>query len=557
MSLNVEQITSRLAQMPDAALQKYAAMNKNDPYIMALAVSESNRRKQMRQAAQAQQGQMQQPKVVDAAVQSMAQPMPEDTGIARLPAGNMNFAGGGIVAFADGGEVERYNGNTRSLIPPSASSEFAIPGMMLPSTPFLPQAGSGQNETPWLRRQFQDAQEQGFQYQLAQAQARMAAGVGTASDRAIIDEAARKQAKPTAVPQTEVAANAPAVNRSLLNTAESRMAPPAPAPAPSVDKAAPKVDTTRRVPGAPKAPAAAPAATATQDAGLAALDPTKMFADAMKGLRTADRPEKDMLEQLNKDRKSAAEQELASERALERRFADAYRGRRERLDTREAEFGRMKDQNFGLALLQAGAAMMSTRGNVGTAIGKGIQAGSQQYVAGLDKLNAAKDKLSDARDRLDDLQLNRDEMSARSIQKAENKIRDTAIAGQENMIRYIMERDKVDRETAAKIVDSQIQIGLTKIKEEGANIRTDKEIQGRITAARIGNQPPAQMQIAMALGNGDLEAGFRKIKEIEAGKFSVANSYADYLRAFAGKETLTPPMSFANYAAQFGATLPR
>ena len=163
MALNVEQITNRLAQMPDQALQKYAAMNKNDPYIVALAVSESNRRKQMRQAAQGAQGQMPQPKVVDAAVQGMAQPMPEDTGIARLPAGNMNFAGGGIVAFADGGEVERYNGNTRSLIPPSASSEFAIPGMMLPSTPFLPQAGSGQNETPWLRRQFQDAQEQGFQ----------------------------------------------------------------------------------------------------------------------------------------------------------------------------------------------------------------------------------------------------------------------------------------------------------------------------------------------------------------------------------------------------------
>ena len=49
----------------------------------------------------------------------------------------------------------------------------------------------------------------------------------------------------------------------------------------------------------------------------------------------------------------------------------------------------------------------------------------------------------------------------------------------------------------------------------------------------------------------------RKIKEIEAGKFSVANSYADYLKAFAGKDTMTPPMSFANYAAQFGATLPR
>jgi hypothetical protein len=277
------------------------------------------------------------------------------------------------------------------------------------------------------------------------------------------------------------------------------------------------------------------------------------MADAKK----TEGPEKGMLEALNADRKTAAESELSGVKALNEKFADAFKGRRERLDTREGAIGKMKDQNFGLALLQAGAAMMSTPGNLGTAIGKGVQTGSQQYVAGIDKINSAKDKLADARDRLDDLQLNRDEMSAREILKAENKIRDTALSGQENMIKFVMERDKVNRETATKIVDSQIQLGITQYKEAGVNVRTDKEIQGRITAAKLGNQPPAQMQIAMALGGGDLEKGFKKIKEIEAGKFSVSNSYADYLKAFAGKEGLTPPLSFANYAAQFGATLPR
>jgi hypothetical protein len=121
----------------------------------------------------------------------------------------------------------------------------------------------------------------------------------------------------------------------------------------------------------------------------------------------------------------------------------------------------MKDQNFGLALLQAGAAMMSTPGSLGTAIGKGVQSGSQQYIAGIDKINSAKDKLADARDRLDDLQLNRDEMSAREILKAENKIRDTALSGQGDMIKFVMERDKVDRETAMKVVDNQIKLGIS------------------------------------------------------------------------------------------------
>lgn len=106
--INVNQITSRLASMPDQALQQYAAMHKNDPYTMALALSESNRRKQMRQGAQMQAPQ--QPKVVDQELAQMAQPMPEDTGIGQLPAPNMErMAEGGIVAFAPGGTTSQYS----------------------------------------------------------------------------------------------------------------------------------------------------------------------------------------------------------------------------------------------------------------------------------------------------------------------------------------------------------------------------------------------------------------------------------------------------------------
>lgn len=105
--INVNQITSRLASMPDQALQQYAAMHKNDPYVMALALSESNRRKQVRQGAQMQAPR--QPKVVDQEIAQMAQPLPEDTGIGQLPAPNMErMAEGGIVAFENGGEVPGY-----------------------------------------------------------------------------------------------------------------------------------------------------------------------------------------------------------------------------------------------------------------------------------------------------------------------------------------------------------------------------------------------------------------------------------------------------------------
>jgi hypothetical protein len=101
--INIEQITSRLAKLPDQQLQQYAMMHKSDPYIMALAMSESKRRKDLRASAQAGPAQ-EQPKVVDQMVAEMApQQSPDESGIAALPAGDMNFADGGIVAFADGG----------------------------------------------------------------------------------------------------------------------------------------------------------------------------------------------------------------------------------------------------------------------------------------------------------------------------------------------------------------------------------------------------------------------------------------------------------------------
>jgi lysozyme family protein len=100
---NSEKITSQLATLPDQALKQMAMMHKADPYILPLIISEDGRRKQMRQAAQAQMGQMAQPKVIDAAVDQIGV-LPEDQGIARLPTPNIQgMADGGIAGYDDGG----------------------------------------------------------------------------------------------------------------------------------------------------------------------------------------------------------------------------------------------------------------------------------------------------------------------------------------------------------------------------------------------------------------------------------------------------------------------
>ena len=111
-------INETLSAMPLPQLQQYAAMHKNDPIVVSLAVDIANKKKQ---AAMAGAGAIaQQPKVVDQAiagiaprpvqhpVQMAAMQLPEETGIGALEAPNMETIGkaaGGIVAFDKGGST--------------------------------------------------------------------------------------------------------------------------------------------------------------------------------------------------------------------------------------------------------------------------------------------------------------------------------------------------------------------------------------------------------------------------------------------------------------------
>ena len=137
--INVNRITDMLARMELPDLQKYAAMHKNDPYIVSLAMSVANTKKQANVAKNGMAGMQSQPKVVDQEIaniippvptqmlaqhgvqpqqqmpQQAQQQLPENTGIGQLPAQNMQgMAEGGIVGYADTGLVE----TNKFVIPP-------------------------------------------------------------------------------------------------------------------------------------------------------------------------------------------------------------------------------------------------------------------------------------------------------------------------------------------------------------------------------------------------------------------------------------------------------
>lgn len=119
--MNIIKIQDQLKGVPDDALIGYV-QNPTGQVPTYLALSELQRRKTMRdtyQQAQPAQTTVAEDLAAPTPMQQGAPTMPADQGVAALPTGDMyqeqNFAGGGIVAFDDGGDVSNYRQGQTAL----------------------------------------------------------------------------------------------------------------------------------------------------------------------------------------------------------------------------------------------------------------------------------------------------------------------------------------------------------------------------------------------------------------------------------------------------------
>jgi len=488
MAIDQRDVSSTLRFMDDRALQQYAAMHKNDPYIFPLAFQESQNRQRLRMSQQGAQGMQPQPKVADQALaQMMPQPMPEDVGIGALPAGNMEFAAeGGIMGYEGydegpsdfgqgpvmmmaGGGVARYAGEGPSLV----RGDFFGQLDQQKADQIAQLNGQLAIIEPQLRAAAASGDQQAIQLYAQQAQAlrnQINAVRETTGNRVGTIDKLAAQSQPTAL--------TPEGNRNAINAFEqtARKDPSVyGAPVPAKPKPSPERKETGRKD------------TERKDTAEKDIDVQSMFRTALEQADAKPNPYETQLKAINQSKVKAAEENVTGLDAIQKQFADIYKGRKERLDTREGEIAKMKDQSLGLALLNAGARMMQTRGSIGEAIGAGIDTGSKQYVAGLDKINAAKDKLADARDRLEEIEAQRGELSARELHKARNEVKSLTTAGMENLIQAAMAERKINRAEAIAFVEQQIKVS------EGSKDRASREGIARLQA-NTANRPGAEMQ---------------------------------------------------------------
>jgi hypothetical protein len=503
-----------------------------------------------------------------------AQQMPEELGIGRLNAGNMDFADGGIIGYAGGGEVERYNGLTGSVtggLYDTAKSRLADAQKKL-YTYGLVQRQRDPEGFKAAQQALQAAQadfNRSSQAYTADVEAagmnRPAFGAPVASPQMPAVAQATAPAAPLAIPPTDAAAAmaakasaSPYVSTGPKSAEEAALLSRYPTSGP---KAAPKADTVRKIPVAGPSAAAAAAQTPAESAdkepqGLDALIrnftresdlATGAARNARVGLAAA-------VEQVPKDRAARNKKELEAE-------GDVYKDREARLAAREKSAEGMDDKYLGLALLQAGAAMMSTPGGIGAALGKGVQVGSERYIAGMDKINAAKEKFAEARERLEDLRLNRSDMTKKQIRDDQREIDNAQIQakqllsdGLNNDLKVSNENQKAFFSAAASALETDKRIksseNIAGMQERAQNARSAAQIKASL------NKPDQILwDQSMAKSNNDAFKALEVFKAAKGDKFDVRPLYAEHIKDMA--KAGMPPESFATYAARFGAILPR
>jgi hypothetical protein len=444
--INVAQITSQLAKLPDAQLQQYAMMHKSDPYIMALAMSESKRRKDLRASAQA--GPMQEPpKVADQAVAAMAPQPSGAAGIDALPSGDMNFADGGIVAFSGGG---------------------------------------GAYETV-ADRYYRETREREEADQAARLSRIEAAGGNTSSYGAQMGNVGRFIDQYIPDPRDIVKTLVSAPGYGLNKDPAPMTATAAPMSRPT-ERMTPQQMEAKGVPAAPKAKSAPEAglggtreAAALRDtAGTPRMSgPT---VDGAKGIAGSFLDTKGLRGDLDK---LYAEEQAAVDAARKRQSEGkpegaAYSKYEELLNREEAGATKEKDEAQGVAIFKAGLAMMAgSSRNAFENIGKGAMAGLEEYSGAMkDMKRAAKERQKALAD-IDNARRAEARDDWKAAQTFEEKADARLSKAREFGVKSIMDITGKDAEIASKIY-------ATQVEQQGALQRTNIQAETTLQAARIG-----------------------------------------------------------------------
>jgi hypothetical protein len=533
--MNINAVLAYLVKMSPQQRSQFAEDNSDDPLMLSAAKYVDNQIKDQAQALLAQQNGAP-PKVNQQVVASMAPPqqqpqpqgqpqpqqaqapqqqapqqqapqqqapqprpqqmaqttLPENSGIAQLPAPNIQkMAGGGIVAFGQGGDVPRpqaYGTMSAGFMPYAPYSPGGSKHNLLPDTTGY----EGMGILEFIQKFGIDAYNkiknaipgEGTEERLA----RQKREVYEASPQGRQEKAMAEVNKPTPVDSMTL----PPRPLGPLSAGASLAAA-------SYDPAtATRRDQYATPTGAPRAPSTRGAVKETTP------DIQQLYNSLMPKGPVAD-PYATENAQNAADRNAIGQGKLDVAKEREQGLAGLLASRESRIAGREERIQKTEDMSTKMAVINAGLAMMQSTGKGLAGIAEGAGVGVKQYGEGKKLSEAARQKIEDAKDAFDELRFNQTNMSKKEIADGKAAIKEAAIISRNEGIASVQKATGDKRADAAKVFDA------TLTTQESARDRASRERAAAFSAQvqkEIASMPGAQEKLFATLGGGDAKKGF-------------------------------------------------
>jgi hypothetical protein len=458
----------------------------------------------LQQAGQQPQGEA--PKVVDQMISSLA--LPEDRGIAQLPAPNMaNMADGGIAGYSD--DEEGYAaGGVPGYADRGEVKEDLPSGVFRMGDKLMYRDANGK-----MREYTQEAKKTGLADML----------------KAVSDFSNRNAGKPPGIPPVPGAPPAPpgAPMPPVFQTANQQGFMPGGStpPAMGFDNAPPPPPPQQQPPAANLSTPRIPSVSVPL--------PTAMT--PQQSMDTAGQFINQREQEINADlmaRKARVQQEgdknLADYQAGIAALPEAYKGYEERLKKEETGAGKEKEDAQGMAIFKAGLAMMAgSSPNAFENIGKGALAGVEDYQGALKDLKKAARERDKAFADIENARLAYKRDDLKTYQTLKDR-------GQERLDRV----DDAMGAFSAKVLDTTASVGSNLFSKGIENFQTTQRFNATLQSNRDIANAANETHIRTAGMNSPLNL-YRELGANPTG--AVAKGYG------AAKEEATVPQLFALY----------
>lgn len=511
--MNINAVIAHLIEMTPGQRKQFAQLHMDDPMMLSAAKFVDNQISKQAQSLAAQATGTAPPPVNQQAVAQMSgSPMPEDTGIAQLPAENMpsEYADGGIVAFngKTGSKVEEEPvsmvGQLFNSVGDYIGNQYERNKLALKQlSDYGEQERKRREAIPGLFEALTPSQKAARTEQMRAARAEQERIANTplqASDTSLRVNDRTPRTPELYKPETPVSPAARRDDRPNLSSLKGQ-----------TEKPLPRAEPTRGSNGVAPVSQVLQTDSFEKAGGLEAL---------LKGYQDAQGPAVDPYaaqhEENRKSREQMALADMAGAKERQAGIETLLSGKEARIAKREERLNQQDDINLNMSLINAGLSMMQSTGKGLAGIAEGAQKGLGQYTEGLKMNEAARQKIEDARDAHDELRFNLNNMSSKEIQAAKRALEEGKIASTNEAITSIMHKEGLNRADATALFAARInqmaadkQIAATeRIHALDRSAAAENAAASRDFQRELANKPGETQKMLTALGGGDINKGY-------------------------------------------------